>query len=644
MSELADNPYPGPRAFQAADHARFFGRDAEIATLTDLWMLNRVTVLTGPAASGKTSLLLAGAYPAMTAQGLAILPPGNPFLGLTFPFATLPEHNPFTLGLLSSWSPDDLPTRLAGLSISDFLRRRPQVSDGPVFAAIDQLDDLLLEAGDGVRARWRRHFLSGLSRALADHPRLHLLLVARTEAAGQLTEAVGGALHEISGLTPQGAVEAVTRAALAAGRSCTAEAAASLVDDLRTTRVVSSRGQRPLRAARVEPALLQVVCRRLWTDLPIAVTNISEWEIREFCDVDHTLAVYCGQVISQVAAEYGLAAKRLRSWLLENFVTDGGAGGVYAGVRDTAGLPNAIPRSLVDRHLLRSQVDDARRYQLLSSRLVEPLLSSGTDRVTAPAAADYLAAAERDLAREELEFARDHAEQAGNAAQSSRERAQAESLLGNLAQLGGNPAEALRHYREAACLLQAAGDADAAACQLAAAGQVLLDDGQLADALRELRTAVERSPNDLGLQTQLALALWQRGDGHAAVAILASVLEIDGAYAQARRARGEILADLGDATDAMRDLDQAVPDRPSNRAARGLALAELGDHTAATREINDAVASARRNGPVLLYAARTFDLAGDRESARQRAREAIDATDPPLSLSHLELARKLAAR
>ena len=90
------------------------------------------------------------------------------------------------------------------------------------------------------------------------------------------------------------------------------------------------------------------------------------------------------------------------------------------------------------------------------------------------------------------------------------------------------------------------------------------------------------------------------------------------------------------------DLDHAAPDVPSSQAARGLALAETGDHTAAAAEINGALASARRSGLVLLYAARASDLAGDNISAKERAREAIDATDPPLSPSHKQVALALA--
>lgn len=646
MGKGTDNPFPGSRAFQQADYARFFGRNADTAAIIDLWMTNRLTIVTGPVASGKTSLLLAGVYPLMPAKRSRILPAGNLFRGTTFPFAALPDNNPFTLGLLRSWSPEDVPTRLAGLSVSDFVRRFTQGDDGPAYAAIDGLDDLVVDPRAGAHAKWRQEFLAELTRACQDHPRLHLLLIARSETLGLLASAVGGgARHAIDGLTVQDAVEAVTRPALAAGRSFTHDAVSSLIDNLRTTRVTG--GDEPCAVAtHVEPSLLQAACRQLWDELPASVSEISEYAIREFSDVDTALAVHCGRVIAQVAAEYDIASRRLHSWLMKNFVTDSGTrAGTHEGVPDTAGLPNAIPHALVDRHLLNSEIDESvRYYRLLTSRLIEPLRIANAGRPAALMAAGYLAAAQRDLARGELDFARDQAQRGLRAASSIRERAQAHSLLGNAAHKRGEPAMALPHYREAAKLLQEAGDNGAAAYQLAAVGQVLLAEGKVTEALLELRAAVERAPNDLGLHTQLALALWQLGDGPAAVGILNWVLTMDGGYMDARRARGEIRADLGDARNAMIDLERTGPDRPSARAARGLALAELGEHTAATQEINDAVASAQRNGPVLLYAARAFDLTGDTVSSRKRAKEAIDATDPPLSLSGRQLAMELARR
>ena len=118
------------------------------------------------------------------------------------------------------------------------------------------------------------------------------------------------------------------------------------------------------------------------------------------------------------------------------------------------------------------------------------------------------------------------------------------------------------------------------------------------------------------MQTELGWALWQLGERRAGVAVLDDVLARDGQNPDALRARGEMLADLDDARDAIRDLDRVTwHGQPSARAARGLALARLGQHQAADQEIDAALADAPRNGPVLLYTARAEALGGDRIAA-----------------------------
>jgi tetratricopeptide (TPR) repeat protein len=346
-----------------------------------------------------------------------------------------------------------------------------------------------------------------------------------------------------------------------------------------------------------------------------------------------------------VAVEHDLSPNRLRSWMLDIFITDDGAPRpVPEGALATAQMPNAVVRSLVDRHLLSSEANPpARRYQLLAERLIEPLRHATISRPAVPTAADDIRAAERSLSLGDVDLAQRHAMRALETKPGWRAQADAESLLGNVAHEQGKPADALPHYRKAASLLEAAGDTSAASRELAAVGQTLLTLGDEHEAVIELRTAVERVPSDLVLQTQLALALWQQGENRTAVAILDDVLRIDGGDPEALRARGEILADLGEARSAMRDLQHpSLGERPATQAARGLALAELGDFAAAAKVITDAVQAAPRNGRVLLYAARASAKAGDTESSGERARDALDATDPPLSEPHRQLAKKLA--
>jgi tetratricopeptide (TPR) repeat protein len=649
---MANRPYPGPRPFSLGDHDRFFGRAAEAANLADLWRSNRLTIAFGPVASGKTSLLNAGVLPLMTAARAIVLPVGRISYGWTFPAAALPEHNPYTLAILRSWSPGGQPvSRLAGLSVLDFVRQHAVRHTGAVLAAVDQMEELLTDSGR--RSIQRRRFLAELAEAVREEPRLHLLLVVREEALGLVSDVLGGARQRVGPLSPASAFEAVTRPVVESGRSFVGDAAERLVTHLRTSRIEAGNGMdsgwRVAVADYVEPSLLQVACSRLWQELPADSVVINSADVRRSCVADTALAEHCGRVIAKVADVHEMPSSELRSWLLRTFVTEHGTRGLaYEGMVDTAGMPRAVARDLADMHLLSSQRRAGSRwYELLSDRLIEPLRHAADLRPPQAKPTEYLDAAERAFTLGELSLAERYAEASlrDSLAIDLRLKAEGHSLLGNLAWECERPTEAETHYQCAASLFQAVEDTEAVALQLAASGQALLAQGRPFDALHLLRAAIDRMPNDLLIRTEFGLALWQLGESRAAIAELTTALRIDGGNAEALRVRGEILAYLGEARDAMRDLDRvSLDDRPSTRAARGLALARLGDCDAAGQEIEDAVAQAPRNGPVLLYAAQATAIGGDEAAAEELARRAVDAMDPALPPEHRETALQLAGR
>jgi tetratricopeptide (TPR) repeat protein len=664
MNNGMGRPYLGSRPFDRHSQRFFCGREHEASLLAEWWQTDNLTFAAGPAGRGKTSLLLAGVLPLVADAPLIktphVLPVGTLSRGLAFPVTALPAHNPYTLSLLRSWAPGESPTRLAGLTIRDF------VTDigarGPILAAVDPTDELVMASGP--RERHLRSFLAGLKDALRADSRLHLLVVGRDQTTAVIAKVLGsGRQYNVPPLSWQSAIDAVTGQFAAVGRRFADDAAEKFVTDVFTSRLVGENGaERTIEGTNTEPAIFQVACDQLWESLPADADPIMAQDIRRRVDVDAALAGRAAAVIAEVADEHGLSFKRLGDWLTESFITEMGTRNAqYEGVSTTARMPNVIVRTLEDRHLLVSSHQSGNRwYELISDRLIEPLRQlsralSGRSVPWHPAADphDLLSAAERALAVGDLALAKRHATAVLTAAESEQkpssprylESGLAYSLLGNIAYEGGRSAEAEDEYREAVQYFTAATDTRAAGYQLAAIGQLLLEQERIAEATRALESAVRRVPNDATVLVTYATALWRLGEDFAAVAVLTEALGIDGENTVALRTRGEILAYLGEARAALNDLDRvSTVDRPATRAARGLALAELGDQRGACQEMEEAVALGERNGPVLLYAARAAMLIGDENGAEEYARQAAHATDPPLSTPQREMARKLVSQ
>jgi tetratricopeptide (TPR) repeat protein len=664
MNSSTGRPHPGSRPFDRHNQRFFCGRDHESSLLSEWWQTDTLTFASGPAGRGKTSLLRAGVLP-LAEDKLngtpRILPVGSLSYGTTFPVTALPAHNPYTLSLLRSWLPAETPTRLASQSIGRFIG---EIAAGrPILAAIDPADDLI--AATDPRERHRMEFLAELRAALQMNRRLHLLIVGREQTIAAMAKVLGhGRQYEIPPLNWQATIDTVTGQFAAAGRRLTDGAAETFAADLFTSRLVGQNGaEHNVEGENVEPAVVQVACDQLWESLPTEANLVTASDVRRHSDVDLALTEWAASVVAEVADLHVLPVKRLAAWLPEAFITEMGTRNMqYEGVSATARMPNPVARALEDRHLLiSSEQAGSRWYELLSDRLIQPvrlLGSARTGRAAAfprPAAdlPELLSSAERALAVGDLALAKRQAEAVLSATKSERKTSApqyaeiglAHSLLGNVAYESGEPGNAEASYRSAMQYFTAADDTKATGYCLAAIGQLLLEQGRIAEAAITLESAVRRVPNDPSMPVTYATALWQLGDDLAAVAVLTEALSVDGGNTAARRTRGEILAYRGEARAALNDLDRVSSvDRPTTRAARGLALAGLGDRRAARREIQEAVTAGERNGPVLLYAARAAKLFGDEIAVEEYARQADYATDPPLSDRQREMARKLVSQ
>lgn len=623
-----DRAYLGPRPFGSghADVDRFFGRANEAGALADWWQDNRLTFMVGPAGRGKTSLLNSGVLPMFAKKRLTLLPVGRLASGATFPVAALPPHNPHALAVLRSWMPGESPTRLAGQTIQQFLSQRPNAS--PVLAAIDPIDELL--AVTGQRQRHRQNFLRDLSNALESFPQLHLLLVGREESVDLASATLGsGVRYDVPRLSEPEAAEAIRRPFAATGGYVDHEAAqetiCSIADD------------------GIDPGLLQIVCASLESALPTTTRHITVRDVRNHGDVDAALAAYLRTVIADIASDHDLVPRDLHSWLLGTFVTElGTKGKAYEGVTATAKMPNAVARALEDRQVLISYPESGTRwYELLSARLLRPLRELTGVLLPAKDPPDLLCRAEHALTIGELELTQRYAT-AITRDPGHRQQAAAHSLLGNIAVERSAPADAEEHYQQAMEHYAAVSDMAAVAYQLAAVGRTRLDQGKVMSAMEALHAATVRMPEDVSIRVAYAHALWQLGETHAAARELTMALNVDGGNPAALAARGEVLADLGEANQALLDLNRVSDqDGPRIHAARGLALATLRRLGEARQEADRALASGTQDGPALLYAARAAALTEDDFTAADLARRAIAAKDPPLPQTQIAAAQRL---
>jgi tetratricopeptide (TPR) repeat protein len=647
-------PYIGLRAFRTEDNDRFFGRSQESNEVATLWRANKLTILYGASGVGKTSLLQAGVIPLLDPERFDILPIGRVPAGL--PLSDNPRaRNPYVFAFLSSLAPSRPSTELAGQSIPKFLRQRGIKRDRygdpvPILLAIDQAEEFFSELS--YRPEIARKFINGLAQALRENRETRLLLSIREDRLSTVLgyeRVLGGRSHVRSRLLPFGAsaaMEAIRKPLKGTGRSFQPGVVSELVRDLRTVKATNAFGETSsFLIDSVDPVQVQVVCSALWESLPSTARIITLAHVRRYGNIDRFLASFCSRTLSAVAAEHEVAVARLRSWLLQTFITEHGTRGTaYEGLGQTAGMPNAIVRSLEDRHVIMAEHrGGARWYELQHDRLIEPLQQAHP--------VELIEAAELELADGALVLAERHAEQAirTSGVEDLMVRARAQRVLGHVARQRHDADQALDRYRAAASLFEVLEDSSSVAQLLADAGRLSITSGRHGEAVTDLRGAAERAPSDLSVQCALANALWYIGQPLTAVSILSGVIEIDETVLPAIRQRGEILADLNRADEALRDLDRVRrAQSPSTIAARALAHAITGKFEAADQEAADAAANAPDHGPVLFRVARVRQLTGEHTAAtaslvaalsavgtrlpphlREQASRMLDATSTP---------------
>jgi hypothetical protein len=257
-------PYLGLSSYDGSQAGRLYGRHADITALSekisqsvnDIGRLNRnvdkrLFFIYGPSGTGKTSLVSAGVLPALAKD----------------------FH---TIG----------PYRLSDLNKS-FVEYAQEANGRPCVIAIDQFEELWAESDKVIPEDLARKINeNGIHRALNNHRNLVILLSFRQEYLAQMQELCEPMekylnRHVVRGLDKEAAEECIRGPAKELGIDYDRRVVKGLVDGLATEE--NQIGEDGVKRAYVEPVELQIVCERLWRELPPGIPEIHPAGLRRVC-------------------------------------------------------------------------------------------------------------------------------------------------------------------------------------------------------------------------------------------------------------------------------------------------------------------------------------------------------------------------
>ncbi|MEZ4660033.1 MAG: SH3 domain-containing protein [Caldilineaceae bacterium] len=432
------NPYVGPRPFEQIESKYFFGRDEETKILSGLVVAHQLSLFYAQSGAGKSSLLRAGLLPRLTRktrvgadenaylyQTMHVLPIAS--VGRGVPPSTMGAiRNVYAFSVLLTLFPDASPSALARQTLAEALPplldehiepgavwepaqerngrvRPPLIKPDSTLLIFDQFEEIFTAYPE--RWREREGFFRQVTELLARFPTLHVLFTMREDYLAELTPFSNLLSDDLrhrfrmERLRREGALQAVTQPAQAAGRTFAPTVAEKMVDNLRRVQR-SQRAQRMAQEAAtgevqlvtsvygeyVEPVHLQIVCRDLWDRLPPARVEIEPADLESFGDVDQALTNFYENTLAKVIAETNVTEQALRLWFNERLITPARTKGlVYRDEAkgETAGLPNAAVNILRDAWIIRSDIRGGDTwYELAHDRLVEPILNANAARQT----------------------------------------------------------------------------------------------------------------------------------------------------------------------------------------------------------------------------------------------------------------------
>jgi hypothetical protein len=404
----ASSPFVGPRPFKPDERRFFFGRDEETEILTSMVVARRASLLFAQSGAGKSSLLMAGLmpnlleHPRVVRGRKTIVPLVSGFVvarvGRGLPAAS--PRNIFVQSALLSISGDSAQGGASDATLIEGLQRllapvpqsqgRGEPGGLPFVLVFDQFEELFTR--HVAHRAQREDFFKQVREALDAEDRLRVLFSMREDYIGELTP-YAHLLPEdlrhrfrLERLKPAAALDAVRLPPEHASppRRFAEGVAAKLVENLQAGT-----------SEDIEPILLQVVCSRVWRELPQDGGDITAGDIANVSRIDEAVIDYYNSAVASAlkaaeAAGAPTSERRVRRFFSEGLITPSGtrapayrddqAGLTGAGV--VGGIPNVVVDALAasEVNIVRGEYRAGGRwYELAHDRLIGPIVAANKE-------------------------------------------------------------------------------------------------------------------------------------------------------------------------------------------------------------------------------------------------------------------------
>lgn len=361
-----DFPYVGPGPFKEGGTHRFYGRFGAARELCLLIRRSRLTLVYAPSGAGKSSLFNTLIGQTLSDSKLGYKVHAGLRVGTTSLEAAATTHNVYTFSAISGFGDAAGNPRR---SLTKYLASRYQDADAPRRVLIfDQFEELFTQYAEPFAKPSELHprreeFFADLMEALQADALLHVVLIIREEYLARMNRWLKACPPDVS--LGRFALNRLDREEAREAIVSPAREFAAYADDL----VNEILDQLEADGA-IEMVHLQIVCQRLWEELPPGLTLIQKSDVERMAGpggtcqdfVKTAVKKFYENVVKEVARNQqppkgqGRFPEELIYLGCKKFVATQSTRAVLLRDRERTGrLPNWVVKELENKHLLRCE-------------------------------------------------------------------------------------------------------------------------------------------------------------------------------------------------------------------------------------------------------------------------------------------------